>query len=444
MRALITKLVGVAALAVVAGSAFAGGSFGVPSVNKSGVVPRWQNNTATWYADKGDFGGDKKNAEAVAMVQAAFDAWANVQLENAEVKKVKTSSFAHAYKGLASADITAANLEEDYLSEKNTRSYIIFDADGSITQDLLGRDKRTTVGLSQPLTYDSSGRFILQGVVILNGYLYTQGVLSWEQMQAATIHEIGHFIGLDHTQINQEEGLACSESETCDSGSIIPTMYPFLVDELQGLLKIDDIVTLSWIYPAVSDASQKFHPDFGTITGVVRDASGQDLKGVNVIAMRDEGSERMAQVDARSMVSGSAYPGFSGDARYTLFGLVPGRKYKVICEPIYKGFTGDSGLEPISNPPADFPPCEAVTPDGIKQVSVGTGETLEMAPIELDVANPCPQSICGSPGSAPGANTSSGSSSCSLAAARAAGSAASLLLFGISLLPLLLCRRRLG
>lgn len=396
---------------MLASSLFAGGPFLVDP-NKSGVAQRWQNNTATWYVDKGNLADSVDNAEAVQMIQEAMDKWVAASLDNSERKAVQTSSFQHRFKGVVSEDITASNIAT-YLDNDETRSFIIFDPDGSIVTSL-GRPKESTIGLSMPLASTSSGLYITKGVVILSGYLIGTGEITIEDMKAVALHEIGHLIGLDHTQVNNDVGLSCYNTNSCSDGNYVPTMYPYMVTDQQKILKIDDIVTLSWIYPKGADSSQKFHPDFGTITGTINDKNGNILKGVNVIAVRNGEGDNMARIDARSMVSGVLYPEYSGDSRYYLYGLVPGHKYKVICEPIYSAFTGDSGLEPIDDPPSNFPDCEIQTPDGGLEVAAEAGKVFEMAAMTLNTTSSCPQSVCGSNGSSGSSSTGTGSKSCAL------------------------------
>lgn len=415
----------------------AGGPFVVDEVSKSGVAQRWQNDTLTYSIDKGNLSASNNNAAGVALVQEVVAKWVDVTLSNPQSggEAIDTTVFKASVQAQPSEDITASNYES-YLSTDNANTYIIFDEDGSITADL-GYDKYAVVGLSQPLASDSSGLRITKGVVILNGCLLTQAcvnadpdlgggqgtTLTLNQLKAAGLHELGHLSNLDHTQVNYDVAKSCSISNACGDNYAVPTMYPILVSDMQATLKWDDKITISWIYPKVDSSSQLFNANYGTITGEIFDADGQPLKGVNVIAMLcdtyDATSDSCytaadpdpARVDVRSMVSGVLYPGYSGDSRYYLHGLLPGHKYKVVCESLASQFTGASGFEPIANPPTGITDCSIASSDGsTAPVTVESGgQTIEMTAKTIDVANPCPESVCGE-------NTSSSSSSskCSL------------------------------
>lgn len=413
----------VAAVAAFAWTAHAGGPFVVDEVGKTGVAQRWQNNALTYSIDKGDLATGYDNAEGVALVQEMIAKWVDVTLENPdrEGEEIDTTVFSASVQSQPAEDITVDNYDSA-LSTSNTSTYIIFDPNGAITEDL-GYDKDSVVGLSQPLASDSSGLSITKGVVILNGYLLDDNTLTLNQFKAAVLHELGHLINLDHTQVNYDAIKNCSLGKSCGYNYAVPTMYPILVSELQATLKIDDKITVSWIYPKVDDASQKFNPNYGAITGAIFDADGQPLKGVNVIAMLcdtyDEANDTcytatdpdLARVDVRSMVSGVLYPEYYGDSKYYLYGLLPGHKFKVVCESIASQFTGASGFEPIPNPPQGISDCNIESPDGsVAPVTVeSAGQLIEMASKTIDVTNPCPESICGDSGSG-----GSSSSKCSL------------------------------
>lgn len=418
-------LLAIVALTGISWFAQAGGPFVVDEVGKTGVAQRWSNNTLTYSIDKGDLAAGYDNAEGIALVQEMVAKWVDVTLENPdrEGEAIDTTSLSASVQAQPSEDITVDNYESA-LSTSNSNTYIIFDPDGSITEDVPpGYDKTRVVGLSQPLASDSSGLYITKGVVILNGYLLGDGTLTLNEYKAAVLHELGHLINLDHTQVNYDAIKNCSLGSSCGSDYAVPTMYPILVTDRQKDLKIDDKVTVSWIYPKVDSAGQKFNPNYGSITGAVFDADGQVLKGVNVIAMLCDSYDAtndtcynpasdpdLARVDVRSMVSGVLYPNYYGDSKYYLYGLRPGHKYKVICESIAQQFTGASGFEPISNPPQGITDCNMESSDGsTAPVTIeSAGQVIEMASKTIDVANPCPEDVCDD------SSGTSSSSKCSL------------------------------
>ncbi len=382
----------IAAIAFLSSHAVAGGPF-VVDENGTGVAAKWLNDTVTWYSETGSLPGFGDNAAALQMVQEQFDKWQKAKLDGGDGTLVETANVKSVRSDLG-FDVNAENFREHCYSSKATKTCVIFDSDGSITDELMGTDsKETIIGLSQPerFTIESGGVYITKGIIILNGYL--SGKVDQEQFKAAVLHEIGHLLNLDHTQINLDIGTSsdCTLENNCgDEGRFVPTMYPELVSDRQGTLSYDDRITISWLYPKVENASDKFYPGFATITGEIFDRDGNPMQGVNVVAMREGEGDEMARIDARSMISGALYPAYTENGRYYLYGLVPGKKYKVVAEPVYHLFTGPSGFEPIENPPQNFEETVIKTPDDDEfVVAPGAGESLEMASLTLDVENPC-------------------------------------------------------
>ena len=152
---------------------------------------------------------------------------------------------------------------------------------------------------------------------------------------------------------------------------------------MQYSLHRDDKIALSWLYP-----SAEFSGRFCTAHGALKDAKGQGMPGVDVVAR----NVKDPYIDARAMVSGVLYPmgtqeDRSTDGQYYLYGLLPGEEYQVIYESLSPGpdnsFVGASGFEPLDHPPqvdgADIPLAS-----GAETFKCETGgETLEMADVSL-------------------------------------------------------------
>ena len=379
-------------LLLLSSAAIAGGPFVVDMVNRTGVAQRWQNDALEWYVDAGPLSIQISNAVARQWIGEQLNKWTAVKIKNADLTDVSTAIINASYKGTVGEDIDETNYGS-YISAEMGPTVIIFDEDGDITAALVGEQNRqVVVGLSQPLLSDSSGLHIVKGFAMFNGLLQSNGVLSPDQdtanelFKATILHELGHLLNLDHSQVNFDIAQACERNGICENGNYIPTMYPELLTPTQGELARDDKVTLSWIYPTAA-----FEQDFCTITGEIFDASGQPLKGVNVLAHRVGEGDTMAMVDARAFVSGVLYPGCHGDSRYYLHGIVPGKQYQVTYEPIGSQFTGASDFEPLGgDSPRGFEAGTIDSPSG--ETTVGCdqgGQTIQMASLTLDVSNPC-------------------------------------------------------
>jgi Matrixin/Carboxypeptidase regulatory-like domain len=124
-------------------------------------------------------------------------------------------------------------------------------------------------------------------------------------LQTVATHEIGHFIGLDHSAVTSA------------------MMYPFAPD-VEHDLSSDDVAGISKIYPASSPTIQT-----GNISGTITNSSGAGLCGISVFA--------------GSNTAGTSYPSpvrktpigtmTNADGTYTITGLPPD-SYTVTAEPL--------------------------------------------------------------------------------------------------------------
>ena len=167
-------------------------------------------------------------------------------------------------------------------------------------------------------------------------------------------HEFGHFVNLDHTQLNLAEALDGNPS----NDFAVPTMFPILINGAEQLsLHKDDEISVSVLYPEPT-----FLASTGAITGLILpppaplSVGGTPFQGANVIA-RNVGNPL---VDATSNVSGARFfplnPGGPPPATlqglYELFGLTPGASYTVEIEEIAPFFAEGSSVGPL-DPPVD-------------------------------------------------------------------------------------------
>ncbi len=435
-------------LTLVSAPVFAGGPFLVDSLNNSGVALRWQNDTLTWCADEGPLSSGVDNAAAIQMVTEAFNDWTTkVTITNGQNQAVVTTVAKAAQDTTCKpGDIDGSN-HEPYTTGFDKPPTIIFDADGSVIEDLMGDGASDgIVGLSYPGAADSSGLIMTKGgFAAFNGKMLTNGKLgsgttAQEYFKASIHHELGHLLNLDHSQVNYDLAKNCTLGN-CANGNYIPTMYPELLDMQQATLTRDDKATISWIYPA-----SVLKDDFCTITGEIFDKNGSPLTGVNVIASSTT-SDTQAMVDARAMVSGVLYPECSGDSRYYLYGLKPGVTYKVTYEPIGSEFANASDFEPLgSNSPKGFQGGVVETPSGDTTVKCENGgDTIEMASVAIDTANYCAGKNSGTgTGSGQGTTqTGTSKSKCSLVAGGGAGAGALLELLFVCVASAVLSRSRI-
>jgi hypothetical protein len=396
------------ALAVVAVIAVrAGGPLyvGGPPPFAPGVPFVWTTvNPLTYWTDLGNL-GTRTNALADTLVADAFKVW----------QDVPTATISFSMAGHLSTDIQNGG---QYLSLANDlkncsvalpagslakdRSIIYDDSNGSILQDL-GEDPKSVLGFATALCFTTNGvnNNFNRGLALINGKFAGNTTL----VKAVMIHEFGHMIGLDHSQIN----LDCLTG-TCSSAELdgVPTMFPVLInDEAMSTLATDDIAAISALYPTSNFASST-----GRITGHVLFSDGQTpAQGFNVIARR-VGDPLVTAVSSVSGflytvdVGNPVYP-WGGDAYgsrdpaligyYDLPGL-PDGSYTVEVEAIHNSepipFVYGSGLGPIGNLGFQFPlpsllptppPC---TPEYLVTGATATCSSAAATPIPLVAGSP--------------------------------------------------------
>ncbi|MBI2982441.1 MAG: hypothetical protein HYY44_09190, partial [Deltaproteobacteria bacterium] len=171
------------------------------------------------------------------------------------------------------------------------------------------------------------------------------------EFEGAIFHEIGHFIGLDHAQVNLSSAIKALSGDFSEVSGI-PTMFPLLIDgKEQRSPHFDDIVSAALLYP-----STDFESSFCTLRGKVFQADGvTELQGVNVVAERVDNP----LAESTSFVSGQLFVGSSENCEakeggFTIKGLSPGVAYKIGVEKISSAFTGGSSIEPCDPPQSGF------------------------------------------------------------------------------------------
>ncbi|HXE91318.1 MAG TPA: hypothetical protein VNK82_10185 [Terriglobales bacterium] len=349
-------------------------------------------------------------------VASLFQVWQDVATSNIAYSR---AGFISAVSGFAGGDVdTGAELtalENACGSGQSTQSFIVYDANGRIFDDL-GVDTESVIGFAGPCGINSAGR-ITGGEAVMNG-LFTDGVtapgaaipnpadISNEKFNAAFIHEFGHFSGLDHSQIN----VNCLGTCGADDESGLPTMFPILVSLEMATLATDDIAWISRLYPQLSGGTT-FAGTHGTLTGTVRFSDTMThAQGVNVIARPVDTGTNQDRKFAVSVVSGFKFtgnPGQSVTAAPYLNGAsdntggdsfgsrqtadigrfeipVPTGSYTIEVESINAGFDGGSSVGPL-DPPIPMP---GTAPAAAGPFAVAAGGTVNAGDIVLVGTNP--------------------------------------------------------
>lgn len=352
------------------GTADAGGPL---FVRTNGLPFVWSTAAPIQYrTDNGPLSTETNEGTARSRVISMFNVWQSVSTATISFNR---AGFISSTGVFTDGDVSTI-AEYDAVNANCTGSGqnpVIYDADGSIL-DELGIDTESVIGFAGPCTISASQ--ILSGSVVMNGLFDAD--LTDAQFDTAIVHEIGHFAGLDHSQIN----VNCLNG--CNTANLngLPTMFPFLLHGSQITLSVDDIAWISRLYPAAS-----FATTHGTIAGRVYFSDGDSqAQLVNVIARRVNAGNSEDRTTAVSIVSGYKFKVFHGNpitnpaassfgtstpSDIGLFEIpVPAGSYTIEVETINEEFVDGSSIGgPILIPmPGTAPP-----PSG--PIVVGAGST---------------------------------------------------------------------
>ncbi|MBI1858975.1 MAG: hypothetical protein HYR97_07705 [Candidatus Melainabacteria bacterium] len=224
--------------------------------------------------------GNLNNEEAVTLVEELFSTWESASSASINFKQDKP--------GFVDEDIDNNNFKK-FLKPKseedlNGFTVIVFDENGLLLDEFLGTGGGNAVlGIGGPVILSKGGfHKLVESQIVLNGRFIngidsaTDREVSLDTYRRTILHEVGHAIGLDHTQINVE---AIETGALQDIKDTVPLMFPRAVSDL-FVLKQDDVSSVSFLYPADSKLQ-----NFGQIKGkVFREDCIKPVLGANVVA----------------------------------------------------------------------------------------------------------------------------------------------------------------
>ena len=227
-------------------------------------------------------------ADMLRIVRESFLAWEEVETAAISFREQGTGRFRSA--------------------SQDGRNMVVYDATGS----QIGVPPGSGVIAVTRVNWNNQGE-ITDADIVFNGrdfqFSITQNNTPQGQvdMQDVLTHEIGHFVGLDHTPL-------------VGAPDVRPTMNPFLTKEAPRVarsLEADDRAGISALYPSNQAQSS------GSIFGSVRHSDGRSAFGVHVVTY---------QAGTNTFVA-SALSGALDDGGYQIAGLPPGA-YQVAIEPL--------------------------------------------------------------------------------------------------------------
>ena len=367
MPKLIDKLLLCSAL-VYCSSAIAGGPLIL--AGPTGTTPvTYQNPGITLHVETGTL-GSLTNLEADTLVTEAFALWndvdtstINLSIDQAKITvDIDISNF-ESY--LPSTDGTTYNADDDL-------NPIVYDNNGEIIDAFFGVGASDhTIGFAASI-FNSGTSYFKEGYAVINGKDLGLNLTTFKLL---ITHEIGHFFGLDHTQVNiDNREIDFGTPSLCSTTSLdnYPVMYPFICRDTETLHS-DDVSALSALYPTTD-----INTHFGTLQGRFVDDIGLPILGANIWV------EDTVTGETYSIVSDYLT---QNNGFYKM--LLPAGNYTLHANSINPLFNGGSGVGPYAYDLNDLsfqPPhpieevdYQGTSADGNEEIiSINNGEVVNI------------------------------------------------------------------
>lgn len=296
----------------------------------TGTTPvTYQNPSITLNVESGDLGA-LSNAAADTLVLQALALWNDVS--SSDINLSLDQNQINLDIDINNFETYLPNTSSTVFNANDNLNPVVYDSTGEIIDAFFGVGQSdNTIGFAASIITLGSSYFD-EGYAVINGKNLG---LTQTTFKLLIAHEIGHFFGLDHTQVNinnQETDsgspLLCSTKVQSD----YPLMYPFVCRDEESLHQ-DDISAISALYPNASATT-----NFGTLQGRFVDTAGNAILGANIWA------ENTTTGEAISIVSDylTQRTGF-----YKL--SLPAGSYTLHANSINTLFNGGSGIGPYAN-----------------------------------------------------------------------------------------------
>lgn len=320
---LFVSLLAYSSLSVAGGPLVLGGSTGTTPVT-------YQNPNITLNVESGSLGA-LSNAAAYTLLSEALVLWNNVSTSDINLVIDQTQIL---------EDIDIDNYQT-YLpnpggtvfNASDNLNPVVYDDTGEIIDAFFGFGQSGyTIGFAASILTVGSPYFD-EGYAVINGKNLG---LSNTTFKLLIAHEIGHFIGLDHTQVNIDNRETDPNFGTpgfCSTNiqSAYPLMYPFVCRDEETLHQ-DDISAISALYPGTN-----INNNFGTLQGRFVDAAGRAILGANIWAENTTTGETIS-IASDYLAQRTGY--------YKLY--LPAGSYTLHANSINTLFNGGSGIGPYA------------------------------------------------------------------------------------------------
>ncbi len=282
----------------------AGVNYFDPAAKGKPVV--WANGQVSYFLDQGALSSSVSSSQAASLVAGAAAVWNGVP--TAAVAITRGGSLSEDVSG---SNVTAntpagtgATLPTDAQPSATTKPVaIVFDADGSVIDDMYGTDPSgksasdpsecTETGVYTSVDSFSTAGNIAHALIVVNGRCATSTALNG-LLQYELVRAFGRVLGLDWSQGNE----SMWPNPTTDGLAGWPLMHPF--ERLctaamtscmpsQMSLRLDDMAGLNQLYPVTAANAGLWKgktltaASTVTVQGTVTFRNGQGMQGVNVV-----------------------------------------------------------------------------------------------------------------------------------------------------------------
>lgn len=371
-------------------SAFAGGPF---YVSYGGTGSYWDTAPTISYHPESGSCGPFTQEDMLAKIEEDLGVWSSLVAVDISFDQVSDAIGDLDETNYTTYFYEASGTDEDNAKLADSLNPIIFDETGDIIAAIAGEENRYYIlGFAGPTGFSNEDYdTIVDGQSVINCLCLEGGDTACEDggstieysednLDYTIIHEFGHFINLDHSQVN----LDLYDDGDTDNDDDIPIMFPIVVDTSDlPTPSRDDFVALGALYP-----QDTFAGDYCLVTGTLLDADGNELRCADVQAITDDTGETVAQISGvlAVTVDGVAANAADGDTidanectsncGYFELYLTPGLDYTIMVEPIYDGFVGGSGMGPCYAAQLDTIEEEDVASVSSAQCTAGTTLSL--------------------------------------------------------------------
>ena len=302
----------------------------------NGHVPaRYQDPNIVLNLDDGDLGSRDKNTADLLVIEAV-NIWNSILTSTVNITKGIDTPV----------DIDETNFTSYIPDPFNNTIHndddglnpVVYDFDGSIIDAYFGVGQGTgfdasVVGFAASSIFIGAS-FFTEGFAVINGN--DSLPINSNQLKLIVAHEIGHYLGLDHSQVNINNTEAFSDRCPAEPDDY-PLMYPYAC-RISQVTHSDDNVSLSTLYPTAG-----FYPAQAQLTGKFVTADGAPVRGANLWV------ENMQTGEVISIVSDylQQCTGF-----FAL--MLPPGIYTLHANSINTEFTGGSSVGPYASNLSDL------------------------------------------------------------------------------------------